>query len=222
MHNCQQFRFDQNSYANFIYIVPNKKTNDDYTREEICNILRSDLIAGKFSHNQPLREITLAKRFGVSRGPIRDAFLKLTQEGSLVYETNRGVRVHSAIADDERRVMMNMRLQLEKYCIGIYIDQATETDLHELEILLERLKASCLRGSLPGVAESDLSLHRHWVARASQNLEPIWLGLSVRILMKYSRLESFDESIEEHENIVNAILVKDKEGASKALSLNII
>lgn len=222
MHNCQQFRFDQNSYANLIYLVPNNKKNADYTREEICNILRSDLIAGKFSHNQPLREITLAKRFGVSRGPIRDAFLKLTQEGSLVYETNRGVRVHSAIADDERRVMMNMRLQLEKYCIGIYIDQATEMDLHELELLLERLKASCLRGSLPGVAESDLSLHRHWVARASQNLEPIWLGLSVRILMKYSRLESFEESIEEHENIVNAILVKDKEGASKALSLNII
>jgi len=202
--------------------MPTKKTNDDYTREEICNILRSDLIAGKFSHNQPLREITLAKRFGVSRGPIRDAFLKLTQEGSLVYKTNHGVRVHSAIADDERRVMMNMRLQLEKYCMDIYIDQATETDLHELELLLERFKAACLRGSLPGVAESDLSLHRHWVARASQNLEPIWLGLSVRILMKYSRLESFDESIEEHENIVNAILIKDKEGASKALSLNII
>jgi DNA-binding GntR family transcriptional regulator len=202
--------------------MPGKKPNEDYTRDEICNILRSDLIAGKFSHNQPLREITLAKRFGVSRGPIRDAFLKLTQEGSLVYETNRGVRVHSAIADDERRVMMNMRLQLEKYCMDIYIDQATETDLHELELLLERFKAACLRDSLPGVAECDLSLHRHWVARASKNLEPIWLGLAVRILMKYSRLESFNESIEEHENIVNSILVKDKERASKALSLNII
>ena len=85
-----------------------------YTREKICNILRSDLIAGKFNHDQPMREISLAKRFGVSRGPIRDAFLKLTQEGSLVYETNRGVRVHSAIADEERKIMMNMRLDLEK------------------------------------------------------------------------------------------------------------
>ena len=199
-----------------------REVKEDYTREEICNIIRSDLIAGKFSHNQPLREITFAKRFGVSRGPIRDAFLKLTQEGSLVYETNRGVRVHSVIADDERGVMMNMRLQLERYCMNIYIDQATDTDLHELELLLERFKAACLRDSLPGVAESDLSLHRHWVARASKNLEPLWLGLAVRILMKYSRLESFNESIEEHENIVKAILVKDKEGASEALTLNII
>jgi DNA-binding GntR family transcriptional regulator len=40
--------------------MPGKKPNEDYTREEICNILRSDLIAGKFSHNQPLRESSLA------------------------------------------------------------------------------------------------------------------------------------------------------------------
>ncbi len=195
---------------------------EDYTREEICDVLRADLIAGKFSHDQPLREITLAKRFGVSRGPIRDAFLRLTQEGSLVYEINRGVRVNSAIADDEREVMMNMRLKLEQYCVSRYIDEASVTDFNRLELLLERFRDTCLRGSLPGVAESDLSLHRHWVARASKSLEPIWLGLAVRILMKYSRLETFEESIQEHEKIVRAILIKDKEGALDALSLNII
>ena len=169
-----------------------------------------------------MREITLAKRFGVSRGPIRDAFLRLTQEGSLVYETNRGVRVNSAIADEEREVMMNMRLKLEQYCVSRYIDEASVTDFNKLELLLERFRDTCLRGSLPGVAESDLSLHRHWVARASKSLEPIWLGLAVRILMKYSRLETFKESIQEHEKIVRAILIKDKEGALDALSLNII
>ena len=194
----------------------------DYTRDEICDILRSDLIAGKYSYDQPLREISLAKRFGVSRGPIRDAFLKLTQEGSLVYETNRGVRVHSAIADEERKIMMNMRLELEKYCIIKYIDEAVQKDHDELEILLERFKCACLRDSLPGVAESDLSLHRHWVARVSKTLESIWLGLAVRMLMKYSRMETFEESIEEHEKIVDAILIRDSEGAIQALASNII
>ncbi|MDG0965210.1 MAG: GntR family transcriptional regulator [Opitutales bacterium] len=193
-----------------------------YTREKICNILRSDLIAGKFNHDQPMREISLAKRFGVSRGPIRDAFLKLTQEGSLVYETNRGVRVHSAIADEERKIMMNMRLDLEKYCISKYIDEADQKDHGELEVLLEQFKSACLRDSLPAVAESDLALHRHWVTRVSKNLEPIWLGLAVRILMKYSRLENIEESIGEHERIVEAIVVKNKERALQALASNLI
>jgi DNA-binding GntR family transcriptional regulator len=40
--------------------------------------------------------------------------------------------------------------------------------------------------------------------------------------MKYSRLESFEESIEEHDRIVEAILVKNKDGALKALALNVI
>ncbi|MEJ6524545.1 MAG: hypothetical protein QNL65_10255, partial [Opitutales bacterium] len=68
----------------------------------------------------------------------------------------------------------------------------------------------------------DLSLHRHWVSRASTNLEPIWLGLAVRILMKYSRLASFEESIKEHEKIVDAILLKNVKSAIDALSLNLI
>ena len=202
--------------------MTNQLVQAEYTREKICDILRSDLIAGKFDHGQPLREISQAKRFGVSRGPIRDAFLKLTQEGSLVYETNRGVRVHSVIADKERKVLMSMRLELEKYSISEYIEEADQKDHGELEILLERFKCSCLNNSLPAVAESDLALHRHWVTRVSKNLEPIWLGLAVRILMKYSRLENLEESIGEHERIVEAIVVKNKEGALQALASNLI
>ena len=195
---------------------------NSYTREQICEILRLDLITGKFSHNQPLRESALAKRFNVSRGPIRDVFLRLTQEGSLVYEPNRGVRVHSAIAHKERDVMMKMRLHLECYCIDQYINESSPQDHAKLKLLLQQFKNSCLRESLPDVAQSDLSLHRHWVSRASTNLEPIWLGLAVRILMKYSRLASFEESIQDHEQIVEAILLKNVKSAIDALSLNLI
>ena len=53
-----------------------------------------------------------------------------------------------------------MRLELEKYCFSKYIDEAEQKDHDELEILLERFKCACLRDSLPGVAESDLSLHQ--------------------------------------------------------------
>ena len=42
------------------------------------------------------------------------------------------------------------------------------------------------------------------------------------MLMKYSRMETFEESIEEHEKIVDAILIRDSEGAIQALASNII
>ena len=111
--------------------MDNPALKSTLTRDEICEVLRSDLIAGKFHYDQPLRETTLAKRFGVSRGPIRDAFLKLSQEGSLVYEPNRGVRVHSAIADEERKVIIKMRLELEKFCLLQYINDSDQRDHEE-------------------------------------------------------------------------------------------
>jgi len=42
------------------------------------------------------------------------------------------------------------------------------------------------------------------------------------MLMKYSRMETFEESIEEHEKIVDAVLIKDTECAVEALASNII
>ena len=58
------------------------------------------------------------------------------------------------------KVMMKMRLELEKYVFLKYIEEADQEDHEELEILLERFRGACLRDSLPGVAESDLSLHQ--------------------------------------------------------------
>ena len=44
-------------------------------RDQICDAIRGEIIAGKLTQNQPIREQTFASRFGVSRNSVRDAFL---------------------------------------------------------------------------------------------------------------------------------------------------
>ena len=175
-------------------------------KDSICDALRRDLLSGKFDFDQPIREQKLASRFGTSRGPIRDALIRLTQEGILVYEANKGVRVNSPLTDEERTVVVEMRLHLEKYCLKKFLPLATTKDFENITLLLGRLTSACERASLPEVAECDLALHRYWVAQASPHLESTWLGLSVRMIMKYSRLSNYEEIHREHANIVNAIL----------------
>jgi len=191
-------------------------------RESISNVIRRDLITGKFKCNEPMREQKLATRFGTSRGPVRDALMQLTQEGVLVYQPNKGVRVSSLLTDEERDVVVAMRLELEKYCMSKFVPTASEDDLDNISFLLERLKDACEVASLPEVAENDLALHRYWVAQASPHLESTWTGLSVRMIMKYSRLDNYEQSITEHTRIVEAILNRDVEKAVYFLGENIL
>ena len=67
-----------------------------------------------------------------------------------------------------------------------------------------------------------MALHRYWVAQASPHLESTWIGLSVRMIMKYTRLSRYEEIEKEHTNIVSAILEKDLEKTLVCLEANII
>ena len=68
-----------------VWVINTQAHSPKVTRNAICEALRSDLISGKLDFDQPIREQKLAERFGTSRGPVRDALLRLTQEGALVY-----------------------------------------------------------------------------------------------------------------------------------------
>ena len=67
----------------------------------------------------------LAERFGVSRGPIRDALLQLTQEGALVYVPNRGVRVGTPTPDEIRDLLVVLRRRIETSALEQIFDRLT-------------------------------------------------------------------------------------------------
>ena len=61
--------------------------------DQVCDLLRSELLAGGYEAGSAMREEELAARFGVSRHPIRKALQKLSLEGLLTAKPNRGVVV---------------------------------------------------------------------------------------------------------------------------------
>jgi len=192
------------------------------TRELICDTLRAEVLAGEWEDDQPVREHSLAERFGVSRGPVRDALLQLTQEGALIYRQNKGVRISSPPEKADRDLLCRLRRDLEIHCLKKAFPHWSETDDDQLSALLGKLQMACEQEDLSEVTARDLALHRHWVSKASKEMEIIWLSISVRLRMAYSRLKSYMEIYHEHEPIVKAIHRRDLKSAQSLIRRNVI
>ena len=190
-------------------------------RDQICDAIRGEIIAGKLTQNQPIREQTFASRFGVSRNSVRDAFLQLSQEGILVYSPNRGVRVSSVPNKQDSDLFRRLRIELEIHCIERSLKHWVDEDDRKVKQLLETLKLACKQKDLKKITETDLAMHRFWVRKVSVEFESIWLSITVRMMIAYSKLEDYMQCFKEHEAIVEAIIRRDLLAVKKAIKQNI-
>ena len=119
--------------------------------ESIARALREAVFTGVFSPNERLHQDDLAKRFGVSRIPVREALMKLVAEGLAVQRTNKGIRV-APLSQDDFRDIMEMRLLLEPQALRLSAPHLTTADYAEAERLLAQVGAA-------GVGSEAAALH---------------------------------------------------------------
>ena len=75
----------------------------------MAQVLRDALLDGRFQPGQDINDMELAKEFGVSRGPVREALLGLVKEGLVEHNQNRGFRILKVTVTDLQQ-MAQVRL----------------------------------------------------------------------------------------------------------------
>jgi DNA-binding GntR family transcriptional regulator len=120
-------------------------------REQVVERLRNDVMGQVFEPGESLREFALAKRYAVSRSPIRDALLQLTQEGLLVATPNCGVKVASLMDDEVQPLVVDIRLRVEKFALDRVMKNVSETALALLRERLDRNHTACREGVLSNI-----------------------------------------------------------------------
>jgi len=78
----------------------------------VLSALRAAVITGELAPGSLYSVQTLADQLGVSRTPVREALIKLAQQGMVRFERNRGVRVLLTSLHDLEEVFA-LRLLLE-------------------------------------------------------------------------------------------------------------
>ena len=180
--------------------------------DEIAGLLRRAVRERLLVPGQPLNQDELAKRFGVSRIPLREALRTLAGEGLVVMRPGIGAVVTELDAE-ELNELYGLRLQLEPPLAEWIVARARAEDLEELEGILARI-SSLGEGNLEAWANLDYLFHRR-VAELSGRRHSLRLVTQVLNLIEpYSRLYVHlvgpeHHLVSEHEEVIAAIRAGD-------------
>lgn len=105
------------------------------SNNDIYNIVKDEILNLKLKPGQPLSENTVAKRFGVSRTPVRTVFEYLIKDGLLEVNPRRGTFV-TLLDPDAINQIIYIRTKVET---GIMTALARQQDQHLFEKLRDNL-----------------------------------------------------------------------------------
>lgn len=191
--------------------------------ESVADQLRDEILDGRLPAGARLVETELAQRFGVSRGPIRDAFRELARAGLAVDLPRRGTFVSSLTEVDLDEVYV-LRRAIEEAAVRLASARAGESDLAELFHGLAAAEAAYEQEDLAAAWEADMAFHRT-ICRLSGNGRLLVLFdqlASQTVLLMRSALAAraslgWTPPVGLHRRIADRIAARDVDGAIAAV-----
>lgn len=188
-------------------------------RNQVYEILKEDICAGRFTPGQWLQENELAEKLCVSRSPIREALRQLASDGLVVEIPNKGVFVKEFTRKDIEEIY-DLRVLLEDYAIEKLHDHITPDKAERLMDCLNRMERAHAEKNLPAYTAMDTELHNLLVEMCGNSLLESMYA-KIYSLMQQFRIYSltssqrFDESLTEHRDLVHCLLSNNTEEARK-------
>lgn len=128
--------------------------------DALTDELRAQILEGSPAAGEPLREIELSERFGVSRHTLRAALRRLAAEGIVLLEPHRGARVAS-IGAEEMRGLWELRTALEVESVRLALERGEGRLPTEVHRAAARLTAASRRTRPSWRTVSDLHTAFH-------------------------------------------------------------
>lgn len=105
--------------------------------EYVVEYLKSQILNGKFKGGEALRQNAIAKELGVSHIPVREALLRLSEQGLVRLEPHRGAVVHE-LSSQEIDELSDLRVLIECNLVRKSFPLLTQQELDQAEELLTR------------------------------------------------------------------------------------
>ena len=194
--------------------------------EKVFTQLKNGILAGEYENGAELREVSLSKRLGVSRTPVREALRQLEQEGLVEIYPNRGAHVKGITAKDVEDIF-RIRARLEGLCAEMAVSSITQAQLDKLEeiILLSRFYEE--KKDMKHLLDMDSQFHEVLFESCGSKMLEHQLKDYHQYVQKarfrsLKRQERAKKSTHEHEEILEAIKAKDAKKADELATRHIL
>ena len=193
--------------------------------EQVFNSLEEEILTGKLKKGETLAEISLSKRLGVSRTPLRGALHRLYEEGLIEITPNRGAVV-MGIGREELIDIYKMRIRLEGLASAEAARKISDEDKSRLREIVELCDFYIARRDAERLKELDSEFHSI-IYRASGNrmlnktLSELHRNIHFYRKRSLAVEERLEKSSEEHKQILAAIECGDSQAADRLTSAHI-
>jgi DNA-binding GntR family transcriptional regulator len=188
---------------------------------QLFRALRSAIVTLRLPPGQALSETEIAKQFGVSRQPVREAFIKLAEAGLVEIRPQRG----TFVVPITRRDVMNARFvreAIEVAVVGELAERVTAATVKELRALIAAQRHAAAEKDWPSFLALDETFHRTLAesaghAHAWRMLESIKAQMDRVRYLSFSGASPLPHLIRQHMAIVEALARKKRAAAEAAM-----
>jgi DNA-binding GntR family transcriptional regulator len=188
---------------------------------KIYKILRDAIMKGQLQPGDRLVQNDIAQSLGVSRMPVREAVKQLASEGYVLFEPHKGAIVKKFSVMELEEIYL-LRAKLEPLAV---IESLNNTDhlqlIHKLEQLNNEMK-KC--EEIDEYVQLNIEFHHLLIKdcpleKLNSIIENLWNGFPQQTPHLLEKQVS--TSIEEHEQIINALKSKNIERTSQLVEAHI-
>jgi DNA-binding GntR family transcriptional regulator len=211
-------------------VVPTKPTNagPGAAKDRAHNYVKSQVLTGAFPGGELISEGEVAAALGMSRTPVREAFLRLEAEGLLRLYPQRGALV-VPVSSEEARAVIEARLVLEQFAAGKVIARgpaACAAVFERLSAELQRQRDAVAESDLQEFADADRAFHSVTLQESGNSIMAgFYSSLRDRQTRMNRELVIHDERtktiMDEHRVIAEAVRDGDLQRTHEALRLHL-
>jgi DNA-binding GntR family transcriptional regulator len=193
--------------------------------EELRLQLADEIVRGALAPGSPLDETDIARRFSVSRTPVREALRQLAASGLVDARAHRGAVVARPTVE-RMTEMFEAMAELEAMCAGLAAERMAPAERHGLEAIHEELRVLSYAGNPERFHEVNERFHNAIYAGAQNTyIAEITLATRVRVQpfrrAQFRNLGRLAKSQAEHDRVVVAIMRGDHVAAAAAMRAHI-